>query len=66
MAYLDLATMLQRGLAHTQKEYSVTLIGGGTVATPGPLTLILAAFGEIEIGQALMRRGTRVNNDRYM
>ena len=34
-----------------------------TVATPGPLTLNLTAFGEVEIGQALTRRGTRVIND---
>ena len=66
MAHLALATMLPRGLAHAQKEYSVTLIGGDTVATPGPLTLSLTAFGEVEIGQALTRRGRRVNNDIYV
>ncbi len=66
MAHLALATMLPRGLAHAQKEYSVTLIGGDTVATPGPLTLSLTAFGDVEIGQALTRRDTRVNNDIYV
>jgi len=66
MAHLALATMLPRGLAHAQKEYSVTLIGGDTVATPGPLTLSLTTFGEVDVGQVLARRGTSVNNDIYM
>ena len=66
MAHLALAMMLPRGLAHAQKEYSVTLISGDTAATPGPLTLSLTAFGEVEIGQALTRRDTCVNNAKYV
>ncbi len=48
------------------KRIQRALIGGDTVATPGPLTLSLTTFGEVDVGQVLARRGTSVNNDIYM
>ena len=43
------------GLASSQREHGIALIGGDTVATPGPLTLTLTALGHVEAGRALRR-----------
>lgn len=47
------------GLAGLQEEFSVTLIGGDTVATPGPLALSITAFGTTAPAAALRRAGAR-------
>ena len=45
------------GLAADVAEFAVPLIGGDTVATPGPLTLSLTALGLAEPGRELLRSG---------
>jgi thiamine-monophosphate kinase len=45
------------GLAADQKTYGITLVGGDSVATPGPATLTVAAYGEVAEGGALRRSG---------
>ena len=47
------------GLAEDQAAFSVTLIGGDTVSTEGPLTVSLTALGEAPAGLALRRNGAR-------
>lgn len=47
------------GLADDQAAFGVTLLGGDTVATPGPMTLSLTAFGTLPQGQMLRRSGAR-------
>ena len=47
------------GLAADQAEFGVGLLGGDSVATPGPITLSLTAFGEVPAGQAIRRNGAR-------
>lgn len=47
------------GLKADCDEFFVALMGGDTVATPGPLTLSLTAFGEVEAGHALLRSNAR-------
>ena len=47
------------GLADDQNRYGVSLIGGDTTSTPGPLTLSITAFGTIEAGRMLRRFGAR-------
>jgi thiamine-monophosphate kinase len=47
------------GLAEMQLAFGITLIGGDTVSTPGPLCLSLAAFGTVESGRELRRGGAR-------
>jgi thiamine-monophosphate kinase len=47
------------GLAHDQKEYGVTLLGGDTTSTPGPISLSLTIIGHVAPGQALHRAGAR-------
>lgn len=49
-------------LAADQKRFGVHLIGGDTVATPGPLTLSICAFGCVAQGAALRRSGARAGD----
>jgi thiamine-monophosphate kinase len=47
------------GLAADQAEFGVSLLGGDTTATPGPLSLSITVFGLVPAGRALLRRGAR-------
>jgi thiamine-monophosphate kinase len=51
-----------RGLAADQATYGIGLLGGDSVATPGPVTLSVAAIGRIAAGHAVLRRGARVQD----
>ena len=46
-------------LARDQEAFSVALLGGDTVATPGPLTVSLTVLGFAEPGRLLRRSGAR-------
>ncbi len=46
-------------LAADQERFGIHLIGGDTVATPGPLTLSICAFGCVASGTELRRSGAR-------
>jgi thiamine-monophosphate kinase len=48
-----------QGLAMDQATFGIALLGGDSVATPGPITLSLTAFGEVRAGQAIRRNGAR-------
>ncbi|MBO6906099.1 MAG: thiamine-phosphate kinase, partial [Parvibaculum sp.] len=54
------------GLGNDQVRYGVTLWGGDTVKTPGPLTLSLTAIGEVAEGQMIRRGGARPGDDLYI
>lgn len=54
------------GLAADVAEFSVPLIGGDTVSTPGPLTLSLTALGLAEAGRELLRSGARPGDDLWV
>lgn len=54
------------GLAADQRRFGITLIGGDTVATPGPLTLCCTAIGEIAAGSMLRRGGGRAGDVVYV
>ena len=54
------------GLAADNAEYRIALLGGDTVATPGPLTLSLTAIGEVPKGAALLRGGARPGDDLWV
>jgi len=47
------------GLLADQKTFAIDLIGGDTVAMPGPTTLTVTAIGSVPSGQALKRRDAR-------
>jgi thiamine-monophosphate kinase len=50
-------TAFAAGLEQDQAEFGVSLLGGDTTATPGPLTLAITALGEAPAGRMLRRAG---------
>lgn len=47
------------GLAADQVEFKVSLLGGDTTSTPGPISLSLTILGSVSPGEALRRAGAR-------
>lgn len=54
------------GLAADQTEFEISLAGGDSVSTPGPVTLTITAFGEAPAGKALRRSGARPGDRVYV
>ena len=52
-------TRFAAGLAEDQLLYGVSLLGGDTTSTPGPLTLAVTALGSIETGRTIRRAGAK-------
>lgn len=50
-------------LKSDQARYGITLVGGDTVAMPGPLTLNVVALGEVPHGQMLTRAGAKAGDE---
>lgn len=48
-----------RGLGEDQGAYGISLLGGDTTATPGPLTIAITAFGHVPGGAMIRRDGAR-------
>jgi thiamine-monophosphate kinase len=51
--------LFAEGLAQDQARYRVSLLGGDTVSTPGPLTISITAMGWISSGETRLRSGAR-------
>lgn len=51
-----------RGLAADQRTFGLSLAGGDSVATPGPIALTLTAMGEVPEKGALRRSGARAGD----
>ncbi len=51
------------GLALDQKIFNISLLGGDTTHTPGPLTLSLTAIGHVAPGQAVRRTGAQPGDE---
>jgi len=51
------------GLAADQAAFGVTLLGGDTTSTPGPITLSLTIIGHVAPGTAIRRRGARPGDE---
>jgi thiamine-monophosphate kinase len=47
------------GLAQDQAEFGITLLGGDSVSTPGPVSLTLTALGRVAVGGEVRRGGAR-------
>jgi thiamine-monophosphate kinase len=47
------------GLAQAGRDWNLDLLGGDTVATPGPLTLSATLLGQVPSGQMVLRSGAR-------
>ena len=54
------------GLARDQAEFGIALLGGDTVATPGPVTLSVAAIGTVRAGEAVLRSGAAPGDDVFV
>ncbi|WP_308719887.1 thiamine-phosphate kinase [Komagataeibacter xylinus] len=50
------------GLAQDQRQFAITLLGGDTTATSGPLVLSLTILGHVAPGMALRRNTARVGD----
>jgi thiamine-monophosphate kinase len=55
-----------RGLGEDQKRYGLSLLGGDTTATPGPLTLAITALGRVPAGGMIRRSGARPGDGVYV
>jgi len=54
------------GLAMDQKEYGISLLGGDTGATDGPLSISVTAFGFVPQGKMIRRDGAQVGDAVYV
>ncbi len=59
MAWLE---AFARGLGEDQKEFSISLLGGDTTATPGPLTLAIMLVGHVPTGTMIRRAGAKAGD----
>ena len=50
------------GLGDDQRRFGIHLVGGDTVAIPGPLTLTVTAFGRVKKGTELRRSAARAGD----
>jgi len=48
-----------RDLAKDQEEFGISLLGGDTTSTPGPLTIAITAIGHVPKGKMLLRKGAK-------
>ena len=55
----DWVARFAAGLAEDQRRFGVDLLGGDSVATPGPAVLSLTAIGEVSFGAEIRRSGAR-------
>jgi thiamine-monophosphate kinase len=53
-----------RGLFALAEEHGIEVVGGDTTA--GPLNICIAVFGEVPVGQALLRSGARVGDELWV
>jgi thiamine-monophosphate kinase len=47
------------GLSESQQAYGLSLLGGDTTATPGPLTIAITAIGRVPSGTMVRRSGAK-------
>ncbi|GAB6053645.1 thiamine-phosphate kinase [Magnetospira thiophila] len=62
----DWLAAFAEALGQDQKTFGLSLLGGDTVATPGPLTLTVTAFGAVAPGAMLRRNGAKVGDGLYV
>ena len=58
----DWITAFAEGLRCDQEEFGITLLGGDTTHTPGPLTLSVTMLGDIPAGKAVLRSTAMVGD----
>jgi thiamine-monophosphate kinase len=56
---VDWLAQFSRGLLEDQRRFGIDLLGGDSVATPGPASLSLTAIGEVATGMEVRRSGAQ-------
>ena len=62
----DWLTAFAAGLAADQKQFDLSLLGGDTGATDGPLSITVTVFGFVPTGKMVRRNGARVGDAVYV
>ena len=62
----DWLAAFAEGLGRDQHEFGISLLGGDTGATDGPLTIAVTAFGYVPQGKMIRRAGARVGDAVYV
>ena len=55
-----------QGLARDQAEFAITLLGGDTARTEGPLSIAITAFGFVPEGRMIRRNGAKPGDGIYV
>jgi thiamine-monophosphate kinase len=59
-------TEFARGLSEDQRQFGISLLGGDTSATEGPLSISVTAMGFVPEGRMVKRSGARVGDAVYV
>jgi thiamine-monophosphate kinase len=57
---------LYRGLRRAAKRFGVSIVGGETSRTPGPIAISTSAVGFVESDRAVSRRGGKAGDDLFV
>ena len=57
---------LYRGLRRAAKRFDVSIVGGETSSTPGPLTISVSVAGFVEKNRRVSRRGGKAGDDLFV
>jgi thiamine-monophosphate kinase len=57
---------LYRGLRRSAKRFNVSIVGGETSSTPGPLAISVSVVGFVERGRCASRRGGKGGDDLFV
>ena len=55
-----------RGLSRATKRFDVSIVGGETSSTPGPITISVSVVGLVEANRWVSRRGGKVGDDLFV
>ncbi|HVT26345.1 MAG TPA: thiamine-phosphate kinase [Rhizomicrobium sp.] len=61
-ATMEWLSNFAEGLKQDQREFNISLYGGDTTSTPGPLTIAITAFGFVPKGKMLRRSGAKLDD----
>jgi thiamine-monophosphate kinase len=57
---------LYRGLQRAAKRFEVSIVGGETSSTPGPIVISITVVGFVERGRAVSRQGGKAGDDLFV
>ena len=57
---------LYRGLRRAAKQFEVSIVGGETSGTPGPVAISMSVVGFVERSRAISRRGGKAGDDLFV